>query len=349
MNSSCVNVNENLVLLFFILGCLLTIIGILLNLCSCLLFYRTKSLDKTPYGIFIIALSIADIIKLIAEYIVHILYFYIDHRYLVCSITWFLTLSSENLSYLFLCALGRDFHSVFFSIVEGIERNLKVWITNRRCLITRRRACIITVFLVIFVIIYDHPFLFLPYDVSYCFVTYLNHSILFSCDNAYYKSYGYSYSLTDLIFIETIGLNNAILPVLIISTNIILIFGLQRRAYQRRHRLGTRKTNDWREQSVILYVFISSITFILLTAPTGILNAWSAVYNQKMATNNLALILELMEILHHCSHFPILLMTSSVIRKKTFKILFHSRQSEQISFNSRLSSQLHIQKRSLSH
>jgi len=115
MNSSCTNVGEYLVLLFFILGCLLTIIGTLLNLCSCLLFYRAKSLDKTPYGIFIIALSIADIFKLIAEYVVHILYFYIDHRYLVCSITWFLTLSSENLSYLFLCALGKkdvrfDFH-----------------------------------------------------------------------------------------------------------------------------------------------------------------------------------------------------------------------------------------------
>ncbi len=112
MNSSCMNVGENLVLLFFILGCILTIVGTLLNLCSCLLFYRTKSLDKTPYGIFIIALSIADIVKLIAEYTVHILYFYIDHPYLVCSITWFLTLSSENLSYLFLCALGKK---IFFS------------------------------------------------------------------------------------------------------------------------------------------------------------------------------------------------------------------------------------------
>jgi hypothetical protein len=107
MNSSCIDVGENLVLLFFTAGCVLTILGTLLNLCSCLLFYRTKSLDKTPYGIFIIALSIADIIKLIAEYVVHILYFYIEHRYFVCSITWFLTLTSENLSYLFLCALGK--------------------------------------------------------------------------------------------------------------------------------------------------------------------------------------------------------------------------------------------------
>jgi hypothetical protein len=107
MNSSCVNVDENLILLFFILGCILTVVGTLLNLCSCLLFYRAKSLDKTPYGIFIIALSIADIVKLIAEYPVHLVYFYVEHRYFVCSITWFLTLTSENLSYLFLCALGK--------------------------------------------------------------------------------------------------------------------------------------------------------------------------------------------------------------------------------------------------
>jgi hypothetical protein len=216
-------------------------------------------------------------------------------------------------------------------------------------LITRRRACIITVCLIIFVIIYDHPFLFLPYHVSYCFVKFYNSSILFSCDNAYYKSYGYRYSLTDLIFIESIGLNNFILPILIISTNIILIFGLRRRAYQRRHRLGAQKSNDWREQSVILYVFLSSITFIILTAPTGILNAWSAVHNQKMATNNVALILELMEILHHCSHFPILLMTSSVIRTKTLQILFHPRQSKRNSISLRLSGQQRIRSQSSSH
>jgi hypothetical protein len=353
MNSSCVNVNESLVLLFFILGCILSIIGTLLNLCSCLLFYRAKSLDKTPYGIFIIALSIADIIKLMAEYLVHILFFYIDHRYFVCSITWFLTLTSENLSYLFLCALGKKkiFHQYkirFSFFVLGIERNLKVWVTDRRCLITRRRACIISVFLIIFVIIHDHLFLFLPYDVSYCFVKLYNHSILFSCDNAHYKAYGYTYSLTDLIFIESVGLNNFILPILIISTNIILIFGLRRRAYQRRHRLGTRKNNDWREQSVILYVFLSSITFIVLTAPTGILNGWSAIHNQRMATNNLALILELMEILHHCSHFPILLMTSSVIRTKTFQILFHRHQLRQNSSNSRQSSKQRIRSKSSS-
>jgi hypothetical protein len=204
-----------------------------------------------------------------------------------------------------------------------------VWATDRRCLITRRRACIITIFLIIFVIIYDHPFILLPYDVSYCFVNVYNYSILFSCDNAYYKYYGLTYSLTDLIFIESIGLNNFILPLLIISTNIVLIFGLRRRAYKRRHRLGTRRSSDWRGQSVILYVFLSSITFIVLTTPIGILNAWSALHKKKLATNNVELILDLMEILHHCSHFPILLMTSSIIRKKIFQILLHPRQLRQ--------------------
>jgi len=121
------------------------------------------------------------------------------------------------------------------------------------------------------------------------------------------------------------------------STNIILIFGLRRRAYQRRHRLGTRKHDDWREQSVILYMLLSSITFIILTTPIGILNAWSVIYSHKMATNNLALILDLLEIVHHCSHFPILLMTSSIIRKKTFEILFHPRASRQNSCISRQS------------
>jgi hypothetical protein len=109
MNSSCcVNADENVVLSFFIIGCLLTIIGTLLNLCSCLLFCRAKSLFSTPYAIFIIALSIADIVKLIAEYLVHLLYLYIQHPYFVCSITWFLTMTSENTSYAFLCALGKD-------------------------------------------------------------------------------------------------------------------------------------------------------------------------------------------------------------------------------------------------
>jgi len=112
------NVSEILVLLFFILGFILTIVGILLNLCSCLLFYRTRSLDKTPSGIFIIALSIADIVKLIAEYPVHILFFYVEHRYFVCSITWFLTMTSENLSYLFLCALGKKKKKSIFNNIK---------------------------------------------------------------------------------------------------------------------------------------------------------------------------------------------------------------------------------------
>ena len=119
MNSSCSNVNENVILLFFIVGCILTIIGIFLNICSCLLFYRTKSLDKTPYGIFIISLSISDIIKLLSEYVVHIGFIYIQHKYFVCSITWFLTLTSENLSYLFLCALGK-----YLNLIFNCESNL---------------------------------------------------------------------------------------------------------------------------------------------------------------------------------------------------------------------------------
>jgi membrane protein insertase Oxa1/YidC/SpoIIIJ len=184
---------------------------------------------------------------------------------------------------------------------------------NVICLITRRRACLIILFITLFVILHDHLFLFLPYDASYCFLNLRNHSILFSCDNAYYKSYGYTYSLTDLIFFESVGLNNLILPILIILTNILLIFGLRRRAYQRQHRLGTKKHHDWREQSVMLYVFLSCISFVLLTAPVGILNGWSVVYDHKTATSNVGLILDLMEILHHCTHFPILLMTSSVI------------------------------------
>jgi hypothetical protein len=109
MNSSCqVTADTAIVLSFFIIGCFLSIIGCILNICSCLLFSRTKSLFKTPYAIFIIALSVADIIKLIAEYFIHLLFIYIQHPYFVCSITWFLTMTSENTSYAFLCALGNS-------------------------------------------------------------------------------------------------------------------------------------------------------------------------------------------------------------------------------------------------
>ncbi|CAF1198251.1 unnamed protein product [Rotaria sordida] len=317
MNSSChVNANSTVILSFFIFGCLFTIIGTVLNLCLCLLFFRAKSLLNTPYAVFIIALSIADIVKLTAEYFIHILFFYIQHSYFVCSITWFLTMTSENTSYAFLCALG-------------IERNLKVWTIDRRCLITRRHAYIITLLIILFVIIYDHPFLFFPYNVSYCFFKLFNQLILFSCDNAYYTAYGYKFSLINLLFIENIGLNNLILPIFIISTNISLIFGLRRRAYQRQHRLGRSKNYDWRERSVILYMFFSSLAFILLTSPIGILGVWATLHGQHIPTNNLALILDLLEIIHHCSHFPILLMTSSIIRKKTFHILFQPRLSRQ--------------------
>ncbi len=109
MNSSCnVTADSKMIISFFVIGCFLSIIGCILNLCSCLLFIRTKSLFNTPYAIFIIALSISDIIKLIAEYYSHLLFVYIQHPYFVCSITWFLTIMSENLSYTFLCALGKN-------------------------------------------------------------------------------------------------------------------------------------------------------------------------------------------------------------------------------------------------
>ena len=118
MNALCyLNGSSNIVLSFFIIGCISTIIGIVLNVCSCLLFCRAKSLHNTPYAVFIIALSIADIVKLTAEYSVHILFFYIQHPYFVCSITWFLTMTSENTSYAFLCALGKDKHFFFTSSI----------------------------------------------------------------------------------------------------------------------------------------------------------------------------------------------------------------------------------------
>ncbi len=108
MNASChVTADSNMILSFFIIGFFLAIIGSILNICSCVLFIRTKSLSNTPYAIFIIGLSIADIIKLISEYFVHLLFVYIQHPYFVCSITWFLTMTSENTSYAFLCALGK--------------------------------------------------------------------------------------------------------------------------------------------------------------------------------------------------------------------------------------------------
>ncbi|CAF1400342.1 unnamed protein product [Rotaria magnacalcarata] len=319
MNSTC-HANANVILSFFLLGCLLTIVGIVLNLCLCILFCRAKSLFNTPYAVFIIALSIADIVKLVAEYVVHILFPYIRHPYFVCSITWFLTMTSENTSYAFLCALG-------------IERNLKVWTVNGHCLITRRRACIVTLLIVLFVIIYDHPFLFFPHDQSYCFFKLFNQKVLFSCDNAHYNAYGLKFSLTQLLFIENVGLNNLALPIFIISTNIILIFGLRRRSYQRQHCLGRSKTYDWRERSVMLYMLLSSLTFVLLTSPIGILGVWTTLHGQHIPTNNLSLVLDLLEIIHHCSHFPILLMTSSIIRTKTFQILFQFRLSRRNSQN----------------
>ncbi|CAF3623626.1 unnamed protein product [Rotaria socialis] len=106
MNDSChVTADSKIILSFLFIGFFLSIIGCILNICSCLLFIRTKSLFKTPYGIFIIALSIVDIIKIVAEYFTHLLFIYIQHPYFVCSITWFLTMTSENISYGFLGAL----------------------------------------------------------------------------------------------------------------------------------------------------------------------------------------------------------------------------------------------------
>ncbi|UJR32008.1 hypothetical protein I4U23_019478 [Adineta vaga] len=325
MNSSCLaHAHPNVILFYFIVGCLLTILGTVLNLCSCLLFCRAKSLVNTPYSVFIIALSIADMVKLFAEYSVHILFFYIQHPYFVCSITWFLTMTSENTSYAFLCALG-------------IERNLKVWATDRRSLMTRRNACLITICIVFFVISYNHPFLLLPYDTSYCYFQLYNKKILFSCSDAYYNAYGLRFTLSNLLFIENIGLNNLILPLIIISTNVTLMVGLHRRAHQRRYRLGTYKNDDWKERSVILYMLLSSIAFVLLTSPIGILGAWTMIQGKRLPTNNLAIILDLMEIIHHCSHFPILLMTSSIIRRKTVQILFHPRMKRENSMTPRSS------------
>ena len=54
-------------------------------------------------------------------------------------------------------------------IILGIERNIKVWTTDRRCLITRRGACLITLLIILLVILYNHPFLYFPSNVSYCF------------------------------------------------------------------------------------------------------------------------------------------------------------------------------------
>ncbi|CAF1425571.1 unnamed protein product [Rotaria sordida] len=325
MNSSCyITADSKIILSFFIIGFFLSIIGCILNLCSCLLFIRTKSLFNTPYAIFIIALSLVDIIKIIAEYFIHLLFIYIQHPYFVCSITWFLTMTSENISYAFLGALG-------------IERNLKVWTIDRRWLITRPRACLITLFIILFIIIYNHPFLFWPSDVSYCYFLLFNHITVYTCNNANYYAYGYSFSLTKLLLIENMGLNNIILPLIIILTNIILVIGLKRRNYQRRHHLGTNKINDWRERSILIYMLLSSITFIILTLPVGILFVWGIIFGKQIPTNNFVLICDLMEIIHHCSHFPILLMTSSKIRRKVCE--YRYKQGRNISFGSRSRSQ----------
>ncbi|UJR14724.1 hypothetical protein I4U23_001717 [Adineta vaga] len=222
-------------------------------------------------------------------------------------------MTSENTSYAFLCALG-------------IERNIKVWTINRRWLITRQRACWITLFIVLIIVIYNHLFLFYPTNASYCYFTLFNYSSIFTCNNANYNAYGFSYTITKFVFIENLGLNNIILPTMIILTNLILIYGLRRRNYQRRNYLGTNNTDDWRERSVLIYMILSSVVFLLLTSPIGILGVWNIIHDEQLPTNNLAIIFDLMEIIHHCSHFPILLMTSSLLRKKTFQTRLQQQQ-----------------------
>lgn len=234
-------------------------------------------------------------------------------------------------------------HSLFS--FEGVERNIKVWAIDRHWLITRQRAYLITLFIILFVIIYNHPFLYWPFESSYCYFKLFNHSIIYTCNNAYYYVYGYSFSLTNLLFIENIGLNNMILPLIIILTNIILIIGLKRRNYYRRHQLGTNKNDDWRERSVILYMLISSIVFVILTSPVGILGIWGIKYGKQIPTNNLSIVFDLMEIIHHCSHFPILLMTSSMIRKQLFQTrlqrqkMISRKQSKRLKFYTKTTNQ----------
>jgi hypothetical protein len=208
-------------------------------------------------------------------------------------------------------------YSFFFS--SGIERNIKVWTIDRHWLITRQRARLITFLIILIVIIYNHPFLYWPLQSSYCYFTLFNYSIIYTCSNAQYNIYGYSFSLINLLLIENIGLNNILLPLIIILTNIILIIGLRRRNHQRRYQLGTNKTYKSKERSVILYIIFSSMIFILLTLPIGILGIWGISYEKRIPTNNLSFVFDLMEIVHHCSHFPILFMTSSMIRRKIFQ------------------------------
>lgn len=307
MNSTCqVTADSTMIVTFFFIGGFLSIIGCLFNLYSCILFIRTKSLFNTPYAIFIIALSISDMIKLTAEYHLHLLFIYIKHPYFVCSLTWFLTMTSENSSYAFLCALG-------------IERNIKVWTINRQWLITRSRACFITGLIVVVIIIYNHPFLYWPWQFSYCYFPLFDYSLIYICTNARYEIYGYSFTLTNLLFIENLGLNNIILPLMIIFINLILILGLKHRNSHRRNHFRTKKIEDTKDQSVILYMLLSSIVFVLLTSPIGILGVWGILSREEIPTNNLSIIFDLMEIIHHGSHFPILLLTSSMIRRKMFQ------------------------------
>ena len=77
---------------------------------------------------------------------------------------------------------------------------------NRRWLITRQRAYWLTLLIVIFVIIYNHPFLFWPKESSFSCFELFNHTIVYACQDAQYQIYGFSFSLKKLIYIENIGL-----------------------------------------------------------------------------------------------------------------------------------------------
>lgn len=74
-----------------------------------------------------------------------------------------------------------------------------------------------------------------------------------------------------------------------------------------------------KHQSVILYTYMHCKCnfFLLLTSPVGIVNAWSIIFKHQLAVDHTVILFDLLEIIHYRSHFPILLFTSSVIRRKT--------------------------------
>ena len=110
------------------------------------------------------------------------------------------------------------------------------------------------------VFVYNRSFPFWSLQVSYYYFQLFNHSTIYTRDDAYYEGYEFSFSLTELLFIENIGLNNIILLLTIISINIVLVTDLRRLSYQRRHHVSTNRTSDWKEQcyrlhSIVKYSF----------------------------------------------------------------------------------------------